>query len=87
MGWIHVFPFQVITGLLTVDEGGRRRLGPEHLLLSDVDSAEERLQVQLQGEPGHGVLQLNNRPLMSNQTFTLQELKSFQVRLDVWFTP
>uniref|UniRef100_A0A3P9KP61 FRAS1-related extracellular matrix protein 1 n=1 Tax=Oryzias latipes TaxID=8090 RepID=A0A3P9KP61_ORYLA len=72
-------PPQVITGLLTVDEGGRRRLGPEHLLLSDVDSAEERLQVQLQGEPGHGVLQLNNRPLMSNQTFTLQELKSFQV--------
>uniref|UniRef100_H2N2B6 FRAS1-related extracellular matrix protein 1 n=1 Tax=Oryzias latipes TaxID=8090 RepID=H2N2B6_ORYLA len=72
-------PPQVITGLLTIDEGGRRRLGPEHLLLSDVDSAEERLQVQLQGEPGHGVLQLNNRPLMSNQTFTLQELKSFQV--------
>ncbi|RVE60115.1 hypothetical protein OJAV_G00177700 [Oryzias javanicus] len=72
-------PPQVITGVLTVDEGGQRRLGPEHVLLSDVDSTEDLLQLQLQREPEHGVLQLNKRPLTSHQTFTLQELKSFQV--------
>uniref|UniRef100_A0A3B3D2I5 Fras1 related extracellular matrix 1a n=1 Tax=Oryzias melastigma TaxID=30732 RepID=A0A3B3D2I5_ORYME len=65
--------------LLTVDEGGQRWLGPEHVLLSDVDSIEDLLQLQLQREPEHGVLQLNKHPLTPLQTFTMQELKSFQV--------
>lgn len=81
-----LFGFQVITGLLTVDEGGQRWLGPEHVLLSDVDSIEDLLQLQLQREPEHGVLQLNKHPLTPLQTFTMQELKSFQVRSDIQFT-
>ncbi|GAA6214780.1 FRAS1-related extracellular matrix protein 1-like [Lates japonicus] len=73
-------PPQVITNALTVDEGGECWLGPEHLLLSDVDSMEEVLQVELQREPQHGALQLGGLLLKPGQAFTVQDLKSFKVR-------
>lgn len=66
-----------------MDEGGQSRVGPEHVLLSDVDSMEDRLQVALQGEPQHGALQLGGRPLTPGQAFTLQDLKRFKVRSDI----
>lgn len=75
--------FQVITNALTVDEGGECWLGPEHLLLSDVDSMEEVLQVELQREPQHGALQLGGLLLKPGQAFTVQDLKSFKVRSDI----
>ncbi|XP_034712307.1 FRAS1-related extracellular matrix protein 1a isoform X2 [Etheostoma cragini] len=73
-------PPQVITNPLTVDEGGECWLGPEHLLLSDVDSMEEALQVVLQREPHHGALQLRGLPLNPGNSFTVQDLKSLKVR-------
>ncbi|XP_041821251.1 FRAS1-related extracellular matrix protein 1a [Chelmon rostratus] len=73
-------PPQVITNPLTVDEGGECWLGPDHLLLSDVDSMEEALRVQLQREPQHGALQLGGLPLKAGHVFTVQDLKSFKVR-------
>ncbi|KAM4537427.1 FRAS1-related extracellular matrix protein 1a isoform 1-T1 [Odontesthes bonariensis] len=73
-------PPQVITNPLTVDEGGESWLGPEHMLLSDVDSAEEALQVVLEREPEHGALQLGGLPLTPGQTFTLQDLRGLKVR-------
>ncbi len=77
--------FQVITNHLTVDEGGECWLSPEHLLLSDVDSMEEALQVELQSEPQHGALQLGSLPLNPGQTFTVQDLKRLKVRSDTLF--
>ncbi|XP_069576815.1 FRAS1-related extracellular matrix protein 1-like isoform X3 [Brachyistius frenatus] len=73
-------PPQVITNPLTVDEGGDCWLSPKHLLLSDVDSVEETLQVELQRDPQHGALQHGGLPLKPGQTFTLQDLKSLKVR-------
>uniref|UniRef100_A0A8C6MF79 FRAS1-related extracellular matrix protein 1 n=1 Tax=Nothobranchius furzeri TaxID=105023 RepID=A0A8C6MF79_NOTFU len=73
-------PPQVITNPLTVDEGGECLLGPEHLQLSDVDSVQESLQVELLKEPTHGALSLDHRPLTPGQTFSLQELKNLEVR-------
>ncbi|XP_070785815.1 FRAS1-related extracellular matrix protein 1a isoform X3 [Enoplosus armatus] len=73
-------PPQVITFPLTVDEGGECWLGPEHLLLSDVDSMEEALQVELQREPRHGALQLGGLPLKPGRAFTVQDLKGLKVR-------
>ncbi|XP_034021139.1 FRAS1-related extracellular matrix protein 1a isoform X2 [Thalassophryne amazonica] len=73
-------PPQVVTDLLTVDEGGERHLTPEHLLLSDVDSPEECLQVELQGEPQHGTLQLGGAILKPGQSFTAEDLKTLKVR-------
>ncbi|KAM6909056.1 FRAS1-related extracellular matrix protein 1a [Xenentodon cancila] len=73
-------PPQVITNPLTVDEGGQCWLGPEHLLLADVDSVEEALLVELQREPDHGTVQFGGPPLKPGQTFTLKDLKSLKVR-------
>ncbi|XP_047425059.1 FRAS1-related extracellular matrix protein 1a isoform X2 [Mugil cephalus] len=73
-------PPQVITNPLSVDEGGECWLGPEHLLVSDVDSGEDAIRVELQGEPQHGALQLGGQHLKPGQTFTLQDLKSLKVR-------
>uniref|UniRef100_A0A8D0D5C7 Fras1 related extracellular matrix 1a n=1 Tax=Sander lucioperca TaxID=283035 RepID=A0A8D0D5C7_SANLU len=73
-------PPQVITNPLTVDEGGECWLSPEHLLLSDVDSMEEVLQVVLQREPQHGALQIGGLPLNPGHSFTVQDLKSLKVR-------
>ncbi|KAM9335623.1 FRAS1-related extracellular matrix protein 1a [Symphorus nematophorus] len=73
-------PPQVITNPLSVDEGGECWLGPEHLLLSDVDSLEGALQVELQREPRHGALQLGGHPLKPGHAFTVRDLKSLKVR-------
>ncbi|XP_035004073.2 FRAS1-related extracellular matrix protein 1a [Hippoglossus stenolepis] len=72
-------PPQVITNALTVDEGGECWLGPEHLLLSDMDSMEEALRVALQKDPQHGALQLGGLLLRPGQAFTVQDVKSFKV--------
>uniref|UniRef100_A0A3Q1H8X6 C-type lectin domain-containing protein n=1 Tax=Anabas testudineus TaxID=64144 RepID=A0A3Q1H8X6_ANATE len=73
-------PPQVITNPMTVEEGGECWLSPEHLLLSDIDSMEEALQVELQREPRHGALQLDGLSLKLGQAFTVQDLKSLKVR-------
>nr|XP_046236498.1 FRAS1-related extracellular matrix protein 1a isoform X2 [Scatophagus argus] len=73
-------PPQVITNPMTVDEGGECLVSPENLLLSDVDSMEEVLQVQLQKEPQHGALQLGTLLLKQGHVFTVQDLKSLKVR-------
>lgn len=75
--------FQVITNPMTVEEGGECWLSPEHLLLSDIDSMEEALQVELQREPRHGALQLDGLSLKLGQAFTVQDLKSLKVRSDI----
>ncbi|XP_074518325.1 FRAS1-related extracellular matrix protein 1a isoform X2 [Halichoeres trimaculatus] len=73
-------PPQVITNPLTIEEGGESSVGPEHLLLSDVDSMEESLRVELQKEPQHGVLQLGSLSLKQGQAFTMQDLRNLKVR-------
>ena len=75
--------FQVITNPQTVDEGGECWLSPEYLLLSDVDSMEQALQVELQREPQHGALQLGSSLLKPGQAFTVHDLKSLKVRSDI----
>lgn len=73
-------PPQVVTSPLAVEEGGECQLGPEHLLLSDIDSLMETVRVELQGEPRHGVLQLAGSPRNPGQAFTVQDLKNLKVR-------
>ncbi|XP_028263008.1 FRAS1-related extracellular matrix protein 1a [Parambassis ranga] len=73
-------PPQVITNSLTVDEGGECWLSPEHVLLSDVDSVEEALHIELQTEPQHGALQLDGLPLKPGQAFSLHDMNSHKVR-------
>ncbi|XP_054656687.1 FRAS1-related extracellular matrix protein 1a [Dunckerocampus dactyliophorus] len=71
---------QVITNSVVVDEGGSSLLGPEHLMVSDVDSIKDSLRLELLREPKHGALQLNGLPLKPGENFRLHDLTSRIVR-------
>lgn len=74
--------FQVVTRELLVDEGGESPLSSQNLLLSDVDSREEDLQVQLKAGPRHGALRMGPAPLEGSRFFTVKDLQSLGVRSD-----
>ncbi|KAJ8008243.1 hypothetical protein DPEC_G00102780 [Dallia pectoralis] len=70
---VHVKP-------LTVDEGGVCLIDVDHLLLTDHDSVEEHLRVELKTEPQNGAVQLDGFPMKVGQSFTVRDLKSLKVR-------
>lgn len=63
-----------------VDEGGESPLGPQNLLLSDVDSRAEALQVQLRAGPRHGALRMGPAPFEG--VFSVEDLRSLKMRSD-----
>ncbi|KAL0970327.1 hypothetical protein UPYG_G00240500 [Umbra pygmaea] len=71
---------EVHTNPLTVDEGGECWVGADHMLLTDRDSMEDRLRVELKEEPQHGTVQLDGVPLKPGQSFNVRDLKSLKVR-------
>ncbi|KAM6973309.1 FRAS1-related extracellular matrix protein 1-like [Aplochiton taeniatus] len=54
---------EVLTNPLTVEEGSGCRIGPEHLVLTDLDSMEEALRLELRRKPKHGLVQREGLPL------------------------
>uniref|UniRef100_A0A8C5DE64 FRAS1-related extracellular matrix protein 1-like n=1 Tax=Gouania willdenowi TaxID=441366 RepID=A0A8C5DE64_GOUWI len=73
-------PPQVVFQPLSVDEGGATWIDWDHLLLSDVDSVEHALRVELRGEPRHGAVWLGGLTLKVGQTFTVQDLRVPNIR-------
>ncbi|KAG7461901.1 hypothetical protein MATL_G00196120 [Megalops atlanticus] len=73
-------PPEVHTNELTVEEGGECQVSSEHLLLTDQDSMEDALRVELKREPQHGYIELDGFPMKPGQTFTVHDLKSLKVR-------
>lgn len=74
--------FQVVTSALIVDEGGESPLSSQNLLLSDVDSREEALQVHLKAGPRHGTLRIGPVPLEHGSFFTVKDLRNLKMRSD-----
>lgn len=72
----------MVTSELLVDEGGESPLSSQNLLLSDVDSREEALQVQLKAGPRHGALRMGPAPLEGSRFFTVKDLQSLNMRSD-----
>ncbi|KAI2662157.1 FRAS1-related extracellular matrix protein 1 [Labeo rohita] len=70
---VHVKP-------LTVDEGGESCVSEDHMRLSDKDSLQDSLHVELKTGPQHGSIYLDGTPMSPGQTFTVRELKSLKVR-------
>ncbi|XP_076144575.1 FRAS1-related extracellular matrix protein 1a isoform X3 [Alosa pseudoharengus] len=73
-------PPQVLTNSLRVEEGGECWVSEDHLSVSDPDSSEERLRVQVKRPAQHGAIQLNGAPVRTGQAFTLLDLKRLKVR-------
>lgn len=71
---------EVYTNQLTVEEGGDCEVGLDHLLLTDQDSMEDALRVELKREPHHGHVELDGFPMKPGQVFTVKDLKSLKVR-------
>ncbi|XP_066536604.1 FRAS1-related extracellular matrix protein 1a [Hoplias malabaricus] len=71
---------EVQVNQLSVDEGGECWVTVDHLHLTDVDSLEESLHVELKRKPQHGELYLDGAPLSQGQTFTIRDLKNLKVR-------
>uniref|UniRef100_A0AAR2M382 FRAS1-related extracellular matrix protein 1 n=1 Tax=Pygocentrus nattereri TaxID=42514 RepID=A0AAR2M382_PYGNA len=71
---------EVHVNQLTVDEGGECWVSVDHLRLTDVDSLEDSLRVELKRRPQHGEVYLDGTPLSQGQTFTVRDLKNLKVR-------
>ncbi|XP_022534044.2 FRAS1-related extracellular matrix protein 1a isoform X1 [Astyanax mexicanus] len=65
---------------LTVDEGGECWVSVDHLQLTDMDSLEDSLRVEIKRRPQHGEVYLDGAPLSQGQTFTVWDLKNLKVR-------
>uniref|UniRef100_A0A672MFC2 FRAS1-related extracellular matrix protein 1 n=1 Tax=Sinocyclocheilus grahami TaxID=75366 RepID=A0A672MFC2_SINGR len=73
---VHVEP-------LAVDEGGESWVSEEHMRLSDQDSLQDSLHVELKTGPQHGSIYLDGTAMSPGQTFKVRDLKSLKVRSDV----
>ncbi|XP_030635867.1 FRAS1-related extracellular matrix protein 1a isoform X3 [Chanos chanos] len=71
---------EVHVNQLMVDEGGECWVTLDHLRLTDRDSLEGSLCVELKRRPQHGEIYLDSIPLNPGQTFTVRDLKSLKVR-------
>ncbi|XP_059394648.1 FRAS1-related extracellular matrix protein 1a [Carassius carassius] len=65
---------------LTVDEGGESWVSEDHMRLSDQDSLQDSLLVELKTGPQHGSIYLDSTAMSPGQTFTVRDLKSLKVR-------
>ncbi|XP_016405558.1 FRAS1-related extracellular matrix protein 1a [Sinocyclocheilus rhinocerous] len=70
---VHVEP-------LAVDEGGESWVSEDHMRLSDQDSLQDSLHVELKTGPQHGSIYLDGTAMSPGQTFTVRDLKSLKVR-------
>ncbi len=68
---------------LVVDEGGESWVSEDHMHLSDPDSLQDSLHMELKTGPQHGSVYLDGTALSPGQTFTVRDLKSLKVRSDV----
>ncbi|KAK6494103.1 FRAS1-related extracellular matrix protein 1-like [Huso huso] len=73
-------PPEVFTNQLKVEEGGVCQVSVDHLLVTDRDTREEKIRVQLERKPHHGELELDGFPIKEGGTFTLQDIKNQKVR-------
>ncbi|XP_058637530.1 FRAS1-related extracellular matrix protein 1a [Onychostoma macrolepis] len=70
---VHVKP-------LAVDEGGESWVSEDHMRLSDQDSLQDSLHVELKTGPQHGSIYLDGTAMSPGQIFTVRDLKSLKVR-------
>ncbi|XP_051505500.1 FRAS1-related extracellular matrix protein 1-like isoform X1 [Myxocyprinus asiaticus] len=71
---------EVYVKQLTVHEGAEGRVSEDHIRLTDQDSLEDSLCVQLNRGPQHGNIYLDGTPMSPGQAFTVRDLKSLKVR-------
>ncbi|MBN3307306.1 FREM1 protein, partial [Amia calva] len=71
---------EIFTNALKAEEGGGSFITEENLLVTDVDSQESDLRVQLRTRPHHGRVELQGLVMLEGDYFTLQEVRGLRVR-------
>ncbi|XP_073084588.1 FRAS1-related extracellular matrix protein 1 isoform X3 [Manis javanica] len=82
---ITIFPVdnqvpEVLTNPLRVAEGGQCIISTKHILVSDVDTELDNINLSVQRLPQHGRVELNGFPLNAGCTFSWGELHALKVR-------
>ncbi|XP_051843280.1 FRAS1-related extracellular matrix protein 1 [Antechinus flavipes] len=71
---------KVFTNSLQVDEGGQSIITTEHILISDMDTKQDKLRLSLKRLPLHGRLELDGFSLNQADEFSWQDLQALKVR-------
>ncbi|XP_036593361.1 FRAS1-related extracellular matrix protein 1 [Trichosurus vulpecula] len=71
---------EVLTNSLQVDEGGLCIITTEHILISDVDTKQDKLRLSLKRLPLHGMVELDGFPLSHGEEFSWGDLHALKVR-------
>lgn len=82
----HFSSMQVLTSHLRVEEGGLSPVTEGHILISDVDTKQERLLLLLQRQPQHGVVELDGIPMNEGDRLSCGDLRTLAVRLEEWMS-
>ncbi|XP_029473303.1 LOW QUALITY PROTEIN: FRAS1-related extracellular matrix protein 1-like [Rhinatrema bivittatum] len=71
---------EIFTSPLKTEEGASSYITRENLIVTDADSKRDDLRIQLKKRPHHGNIEVHGAVMLEGETFTLQELNSFNVR-------
>ncbi|XP_078264100.1 FRAS1-related extracellular matrix protein 1b [Rhinoraja longicauda] len=73
-------PPEIFTNEIKSEEGSGCLITGDNLMVTDKDTVDEDLRIQLQGKPQHGQIELQGTVMLEGDMFSLDDLKSFQVR-------
>ncbi|XP_059839500.1 FRAS1-related extracellular matrix protein 1b [Hypanus sabinus] len=73
---------EIFTNEIKAEEGSVCLITGDNLMVTDNDTIDEDLRIQLQQKPQHGEIRLHGNIMLVGDMFTLDDLKSFQVRYE-----
>ncbi|XP_067846389.1 FRAS1-related extracellular matrix protein 1b isoform X2 [Heptranchias perlo] len=73
-------PPEIFTNEIKAEEGSGCLITADNLMVTDKDTSDEDLRIQMKQKPQHGDIELQGNIVLEGDMFTLDDLKSFQVR-------
>ncbi|XP_051866646.1 FRAS1-related extracellular matrix protein 1b [Pristis pectinata] len=73
-------PPEIFTNEIKAEEGSGCSITRDNLMVTDKDTIDEDLRIQLRQKPQHGEIELQGNIMLEGDMFMLDDLKSFQVR-------
>ncbi|XP_053549608.1 FRAS1-related extracellular matrix protein 1-like [Bombina bombina] len=71
---------EILTNQIKTEEGASCFITGENIIITDVDTKNEKLKVQLKKRPQHGSIEIHGTMMAEGDTFSLEELNTFKVR-------
>ncbi|XP_062991152.1 FRAS1-related extracellular matrix protein 1-like [Elgaria multicarinata webbii] len=71
---------EIFTNHLKIEEGASSFITEEHIMVTDLDTKNSDIQIELKKSPLHGHIELHGVVMLEGETFTLWDLHSSNVR-------